>query len=441
MKTASGWIRQAHVNLPQLDRWVRQAGQHRVVQGQIERQLDQLAQALAQMRAEDVPASCGVAGEGDRALPLSALAQQVRACQAQLHEQTLRLREHHAQLMAARQVPVGLLSAHWRETVAQTAQLTGRQAHLILEGEEVRVDHDMLEQLAEPVQHLLYNAVDHGIEPPERRIALGKPAQGTIRLHFRRDGQTLSLVCRDDGPGLDPKAIRDRAVALGLDIGPEALLTPERLHPLVLLPGFSTRSQVSAVSGLGVGLDVVAQRIRALQGHLHLASTPGQGCVITLSVPAQPASQHALLVRVGTEHVALPTRSVLHVLPSGETFSDGLMLRHRDQSWPHARLAAWLGWPVRPTSAIAPPQVVVQGERGAVALEVDEIIEAREWVVQPVGDLLRHVPGLLGGCLTPEGQVVVLLDPAALEHYARHPEVRAQRARARLGETAGAARS
>lgn len=433
MKAGSGWVRQAHVDLPQLDRWVRQAGQHRVLQGQIERQLDQLAQALAQVRAEDVPASMGV-GPSDRAMPLAALAQQVRACQAQMHEQTLRLREHHAQLMAARQVPVGMLSAHWHETVVHTAQLTGRQAHLVIEGEEVCVDHDMLDQLAEPVQHLLYNAVDHGIEPPDRRIALGKPAQGTIHLHFRRDGQTLSLVCRDDGPGLDPRAIRDRAIAMGLDIGPEALLTPERLHPLVLRPGFSTRTEVSAVSGLGVGLDVVAQRIRALHGHVHLASLPGQGCTITLSVPAQPASQHALLVRVGAEQVALPTRSVLHVLPSGEAISDGLNLRHRGQSWPHARLATWLGWPVRLTPDVARPQVVVQGEHGAVALEVDEIVEAREWVVQSVGGLLQHVPGLLGGCLTPEGQVVVLLDPAALEHHARHPEVRAQRARARVGE-------
>lgn len=424
------WVQQAQVDLSQVDRWVRQAGQGRVQQGQVGRLLDQIEQALLQLRAE-APASAEAWGPR-----WAALAQQVRACQALCHTHGVRLREHHAQLMAARQVPVGTLAPHWQQTVHETAQLTGRQARLVIEGEAVRVDHDTLDQLAEPVQHLLYNAVDHGMEPPERRVALGKPAQGTIHLQFSRDGQTLRLVCRDDGPGLDPKAIRDRAMALGLDMGPEALLTPEHLHPLVLLPGFSTRDQVSAVSGLGVGLDVVAQRIRALQGHLHLASTPGQGCTITLSVPAQPASQHALLVRVGQERVALPTRSVLHVLPAGETFSDGLMLRYRDQSWPHARLAAWLGWPTRMATAVSPPQVVVQGERGAVALEVDEIIEAREWVVQSAGALLSSVPGLLGGCLTQEGQVVVLLDPAALEHYARHPEVRAQRARARLGEVA-----
>ncbi len=427
------FIQQAQVDLSQLDRWVRQAGQARVQQGQVGRLLDQVEQALVHLRAEaSESADAGT-------LNWATLTQQVRACQAAWHAHGVQLREHHAQLMAARQVPVGALALHWHQTVHETAQLTGRQARLDIEGEDVRVDHDMLDQLAEPVQHLLYNAVDHGVEPPDRRVALGKPAQGTIHLRFSRDGQTLRVVCQDDGPGLDPKAIRDRALALGLDIGPEALLTPEHLHPLVLLPGFSTREQVSAVSGLGVGLDVVAQRIRALQGHLHLASTPGQGCTITLSVPAQPASQHALLVRVGQERLALPTRSVLHVLPSGETVSDGLMLRYRDQSWPHARLAAWLGWPTRVATAMSPPQVVVQGERGAVALEVDEIIEAREWVVQSVGTLLREVPGLLGGCLTQEGQVVLLLDPAALEHYARHPEVRAQRARARLGETAGPA--
>lgn len=436
MNTSPMWVEHAHVALPLVDRWVRQAGQSWVQQGQIGRQLRHIEQLLNQLRTQKTPA-------GDRPATmesqLAGLSQQVRLCQNQLHDHATLLREHHAQLIAARQVPVGELSAYWHHAVAQATRITGRPAQLEIEGEDIRVDHDVLDQLAEPVRHLLDNAVDHGVEPPERRIALGKPASGTIRLRFTRDGQTLRVVCQDDGPGLDPKAIRDRALMLGLELGPDALLTPERLHPLIWKPGFSTRTEVSEISGLGTGLDAVAQRIRALQGHIHLASTPGKGCTLTLSVPAHPGTQHALLVRVGTERIALPTRSVLHVLPPGETSSDGLMLRYRDQAWPHARLVTWLGWTPRPGSASAPPHVVVRGEHGAVALEVDEIVEAREWVIQDVGGLLSHVPGLLGGSFTQDGQVVLLLDPAALERYARHPEVRAQRARARLSEPMPAA--
>ncbi len=463
----------AHAKVPmaRLDQLLRQAGQALVQHSQLGGQLQQFEQHLGHLHASQSRLSQHLQAltvqlqrqqvslhvqaqqpsaqdfdplELDRYTELHTLAQLLaeqlhdahqlaQAMQAQTQQSQQQLREHgvllkqqHEVLLAARLVPFRQILARLRRNVSQTAAATGKQAQLRVQGEDLLIDSDVLEQLAEPLLHLLRNAVDHGIEPPERRQQLGKPLEGTIHLQLSRDGQTLRLSCSDDGQGLDAQAIRHKALSLGL-IGPEEVLEETALYRLILLPGFSTRQTLSQISGRGVGMDVVAQRIHTMKGRLDIHSQPGQGSRFSLSVPASAGSQHALLVKVAGQLLALPTRAVQHALSAEQVRRDGASVYWREQSWRHAYLSDWLGLLNAPAPAPqTKPVVVVQGLDNVVALEVDEVQEARELITQDLGRLLRCVPGLLGGALTREGRVLLLLDPALLEQHAQNASPEAQ---------------
>lgn len=344
-----------------------------------------------------------------------ALAQQIIRDEDQLQ------REQHRDLLGARLVPVKSILPRLKRNVAQTAASTGKQAQLMVEGENTTLDADVLTRLTEPLLHLLRNAVDHGLEAPDERRMLGKSELGTITLSFRRVGQDVELVCADDGKGLDLPTIYDKAVEYGL-IERGADLSEDEIRRLILRPGFSTKGEVTEVSGRGVGMDVVNDRVAGLKGRLDIESTPYGGSRFIVRVPVSSGAVQALIVRCAQEEVALPSDQVVQALAADEVeiiaaAGASPVLRHLGQEYPVYPLGVWLGFEDASASASlsGKPAVLCQGAQHTVAVVVDAVVDARELILQDVGRLARRIAGVVGGALRNDGRPMFLLDVAELE--------------------------
>ena len=456
---------QLRVGVPRLDRLVRRAGQGLVLGGRLGQHLRTVEERLQALDAQNsaltqrlrelqlalekqgvsLQEKAGADGVGfdplemDRYNHLHTLSRfvaelvdderelgraardETQRASAALREHTLQLKDQHRELLQARLVPMRNIVSRLRRTVSQTAAALGRKVRLVVEGEQVQVDSDVLERLTEPLLHLLRNAVDHGIEPADERALYGKPEEGTIVLGCRRDGQTVHLTCRDDGRGVDLGAVHGKAMSLGLlDAGVEPSM--QELARLIMLPGFSTRDEVTEVSGRGVGMDVVAERVRAMKGHVDIHTEPLAGSTFTVRVPASTGSVHALIVEVAGELLALPTDTVVKALAAGQGEVQGDRLHHMELEYPLAWLGDWTGLSPAASGAsrpASPPAVLVRCGTGTVALAVDRVVDARELILQDVGTLLRRCRGVGGAALQPDGRVLFVLDPDRLESSSR----------------------
>jgi len=343
-----------------------------------------------------------------------------------VHQQQRLMRELAHLTSQTRMAPVETLVPRLQRNVRQTAAATGKQAQLVIVGQEILVDAEVLNQLTEPLLHILRNAVDHGLEEPEGRARAGKPAMGTITLTVARRGQVVTVQVSDDGRGLDLRDIRSRAVERGM-LSPDAMPTDAEIARLTLLPGFSTRDMVTEISGRGVGLDVVATRLRALAGSIDIRSQRGQGMTIELRFQASLVATHALFVRDGGQVFGLASHAVQRAVPAvavelarenGVLFAD--VDAHR---YPAHELAALTG--LAPASI---PErrnlVVVDTDTGPVGLLVDAIMDAGELVTRPAGRHLKRIAGVAGIGLLGNGSVIPLLDVSEL---LRSPQERAQR--------------
>ena len=342
-----------------------------------------------------------------------------------LRDEGYALIDQHRELLAARLIPAKTMVPRLKRNVAQTASTTGKQVVLQIVGDAVMMDADVLTRLTDPLLHLLRNAVDHGIETPEERQAQGKPVQGTVTVAFKRVGQEVEIVVSDDGRGLDLARIAEKAVAFGL-IAHGTSLSDSELRRMILRPGFSTRDRVTEVSGRGVGMDVVNDRIHALKGRLDIGSTTFEGSRFTLHVPVSSGVAHALVVQCAQESVALSTDQVVVVLPAGqaELMRDGeqLMLTHDGQQYRAFVLSQWLGFEETVTLSLAEAAlrlpVLVNGAEGTIALLVDAVIDSRELILQGIGQLARRIRGVAGGALRADGRPLFLIDVAELERAA-----------------------
>ena len=342
---------------------------------------------------------------------------------AVLRDEGYALTEQHRELLAARLVPAKTMLPRLKRNVAQTASTTGKQVAFEIVGDSVSMDSDVLTRLTEPLLHLLRNAVDHGIEKPQERLAQGKAAQGTVVVAFRRVGQEVEITVTDDGRGLDLAAIADKAVEFGL-VASGAVLSESELRRLILHPGFSTRDHITEVSGRGVGMDVVNDRITALKGRLAIDSKPLLGCCFTIHVPVSSGVVHALIVQSAQESIALSVDQVLTVLPAGEgelmMRSQQLVLKHDDVSYPAFLLSRWLGFEeaagtVTLLETTGKLSVLVRGADGMIALLVDAVLDSRELILQGIGQLARRIRGVVGGALRTDGRPLFLVDVAELE--------------------------
>ncbi|MGL5005559.1 MAG: chemotaxis protein CheA, partial [Casimicrobium sp.] len=329
---------------------------------------------------------------------------QTNAAIAQLRDDQRELREQPRDLLTARLVAFRTLVPRMRRSVAQTASETGKRVRLVMHGDHVTVDADVLSRLTEPLLHMLRNAIDHGIESADERLMLGKDAEGVVELICSREGQNFVLTCRDDGRGIDAGAVYERAIREGL-IAPEAQVSEAQIHALILQRGFSTKEEVSQISGRGIGMDVVADRIRSMKGTLAIASSAGRGTTFTMRVPVSGGIAQSLVVRVAGQTVAVPSDSVFSIAPMGSVEPGATQVRFADEDHPIYSLATWLGFaePAEQVDYSGSPILIAYGNTGRIGLAVDQVLDVRELVLQDVGGLLRRVSGLSVGSLGDAG--------------------------------------
>ena len=319
---------------------------------------------------------------------------------------------------ATRMAEVRTIESRLQRNVRSTCQSTGKQAMLELRGSDTLIDSDVLNRLVEPLMHVLRNAVDHGLEAPDERARLGKAGTGRIVLSFARQGQQVVLRCQDDGRGLDYAAIRLRAAERGL-LAAGQLMGDDELARLILAPGFSTRDSVTEVSGRGVGLDVVREWIRQVNGSIRIESEPGRGCCIELRFAASMSTLHALIVELGGQRFSLPSVQVERAAPAGigrfEALGGQLNYHLERQVYPALRLADAVGMPTDADEATDHlGAVIVRLEEKTFALAVDRLVDARELLVKSPGRYARHLRGIAGLSILGDGSIAANLDLAQL---------------------------
>jgi len=320
-------------------------------------------------------------------------------------------------VMAARMQPVGRVFARFPKLARDVARQLGKSVELDVVGADTELDRNLVEALADPLVHLVRNAIDHGIESPARRQAAGKPAVGHVHLSAQQEGDHVTIQVRDDGSGIDPETIRRRAVDKRLvDAEAAARLSQDECLQLLFLPGFSTRDEVSDLSGRGVGMDVVQSKIRELSGVVQIHSDIGRGSCFSIRVPLTLAILPTLLVEIDEEVYALPLVRVIEVLahdPDTRLRIDGQdMLDLREQPVPLLCLRRWLG---RVRSAATEQSVVVlQSGEQRFCLAVDRVRGREEVVIKALPPTLRGLPGYAGGSLVGDGRMALILDVDAL---------------------------
>nr|WP_233511615.1 chemotaxis protein CheA [Luteimonas weifangensis] len=316
-------------------------------------------------------------------------------------------------VMMARMQPVGRVFSRFPKLARDVARQLRKSVELVVEGADTELDRNLVEALSDPLVHLVRNAIDHGIEAPAQRLAAGKPESGTVRLSAQQEGDHVSIVVRDDGAGIDPEKLRRSACDKGLiDQEGAARLSPEECLQLIFLPGFSTRSEVSDLSGRGVGMDVVQSRIRELSGSVQIQSEIGHGTCFTIRVPLTLAILPTLLVELEDDVYALPLVRVVEVLssdPGRPMVLDGQpMLDLRRRPLPLLSLRVWLGLPEAPLSAQT--CVVLQSGEQRYCLAVDRVRGREEVVIKALPRTLRGLPGYAGASLVGDGRMALILD-------------------------------
>ncbi len=324
-------------------------------------------------------------------------------------------------LMRTRMVPFQRHAQRLTRLVRQAAQEAGKQAELVVEGASGELDRQVLERMLPPFEHMLRNAVVHGIEATELRRERGKPEAGTITVRLQREGAEVVIVVEDDGGGLNVAAIRAKARQMGL-LRPEQDITDEEALQLILEPGFSTADRLTQQAGRGVGMDVVATEVKKLGGGLYIESTPGKGARFTIRLPFTLAITQALIVRVHDEFYALPVATVegvarltrteieRHLAEEQPTFEYG------GQAYRFQHLGNFLGSgpAVLPETDVALPVILVRAGEHSTALVTDELVGSREIVVKSVGPQVASVRGISGATILGDGRIVIILDMGAL---------------------------
>ena len=323
-------------------------------------------------------------------------------------------------LMRTRMVPLSTIVTRLQRAVRVVARKRNKLADLIIEGEHIELDKKVLEDIADPLLHLLRNSVDHGLEPSDLRQVLGKSERGNVRLRAYYEGNQVVIQVIDDGAGLDANKIRAKALSAGYISEAEAAEIPdEDLHQLIFMPGFSTADEVTDISGRGVGMDAVKTSVSRLKGTIHLSSTQGQGTRFTIRLPLTMAVMRALLVRARGAEYALPLSAVSQILRLEGSMMKQIganpVIRIGETVCPIMQLDELLGMPKSDLSERKRiPVLVINTGDEQVAMIVDEIVEGREIVIKTLGNHLRYVNGVTGATLMGDGRVVLILNPQEL---------------------------
>jgi two-component system chemotaxis sensor kinase CheA len=324
--------------------------------------------------------------------------------------------QHNA--MSLRMVPLRSVMQKMGRLVRDLSAAQNKNIQLHLSGEDTELDRKIVEELADPLLHMMRNAVDHGIETPAERMAQGKTVQGNIHLQASHQGGGILICMQDDGRGLDAAKILHKAQQRGLiPAGSEP--SEKDIYNLIFLPGFSTADSVTEISGRGVGMDVVRGSINKLRGRVDIDSEPGQGTTFNIFLPLTLAIIDAMLVGVGTERFLVPTLTIRESLrpQAGMVFTvqgSEEVIRVRGKLIPLIRLSDKLGLPCQAHDPCNGIVVVVDSGNRQRALLVDSLIGKQEVVIKSLGDTFKHQQGMSGAAILGDGRVALIIDPDAM---------------------------
>lgn len=335
-------------------------------------------------------------------------------------------------VMKTRMQPIKKVFGRFPRVVRDLARNLKKEVTLELRGEETDLDKNLVEALADPLVHLVRNAVDHGVEMPDERVALGKPKNGTVILSAEQEGDHILLSIQEDGKGMDPKKLQEIAVEKGvMDQDAADRLSDSESFNLIFAPGFSTKKEISEVSGRGVGMDVVKTKITQLNGSITIDSVMGKGSKFMIKVPLTLAIMPTLMVMLKDQAFAFPLVSVneiFHLDLTKTNVVDGQeVVVVRDKAIPLFYLKRWLvnqnGLNMKPASDEPETEghvVVVSVGTQRVGFVVDQLIGQEEVVIKPLGKMLQGTPGMSGATITGDGRIALILDvPSMLDHYAK----------------------
>ncbi|MBN1931957.1 MAG: chemotaxis protein CheA [Desulfobacterales bacterium] len=320
--------------------------------------------------------------------------------------------------MSMRMVPIKSTFHKMVRLVRDLARNSGKEVGLEMVGEDTEIDRNVVEELYEPLVHMIRNAVDHGIELPQERLKAEKEAKGIIRLRAYHKGGNIVIEIEDDGRGLNKERILEKAIAIHL-ISKDAKLSEAEIYDLIFHPGFSTAAKITAVSGRGVGMDVVKKGIEKLRGRLDIRSAPGQGSTVVISLPLTLAIIEGMIVRVGTQRYILPTMAILESFkPRKHDYytikGKGEMVMVRGDLTPLIRLDRMFGVQGDSKNPWDGLVVVVENKNEKRGLLLDELLGQEEVVIKSLGEALKNIKGMAGGAILGDGKVGLILDIAGL---------------------------
>ncbi|GAP66180.1 chemotaxis protein histidine kinase-like protein [Mizugakiibacter sediminis] len=379
--------------------------------------------ALINMVGELVITQSMLGQLGERFEP--SMLEALRAGLAQLERNTRELQES---VMRIRMLPISTVFNRFPRLVHDLERKLGKQVHLELHGEQTELDKTVLEKIGDPLVHLVRNAIDHGLESPERRRAAGKPEAGTLRLNAYHLGGNIVVEVSDDGAGLDREAIVRKARERGL-IGAADQPDDAAVAELIFQPGFSTAAATTDLSGRGVGMDVVRRNVNDLGGTVAVASRPGQGSTFTITLPLTLAIIDGLTAQVGDEHYIIPLVSIIESMQLrreqiNRIGGEGEVFRFREGYLPIVRLHALFGCRNAVTDATQGIVVVVEGEGRRVGLLVDALLGQQQAVIKSLEAHYRRVGGISGATVTGDGSVALIVDVPGVVRLA-HARTRA----------------
>ena len=327
-------------------------------------------------------------------------------------------------VMKTRMQPIKKVFGRFPRLVRDLARQLKKEINLELVGEETDLDKNLVEALADPLVHLVRNAVDHGVETPEEREAAGKSRNGKVILAAEQEGDHILLSITDDGKGMDPTILRNIAVKRGvMDKDAADRLTDTECYNLIFAPGFSTKTEISDVSGRGVGMDVVKTKISQLNGSINIYSTKGQGSKIVIKVPLTLAIMPTLMVMLGNQAFAFPlvnVNEIFHLDLSRTNVVDGQeVVIVRDKALPLFYLKRWLVASAAHEEQREGHVVILSIGTQRIGFVVDQLVGQEEVVIKPLGKMLQGTPGMSGATITGDGRIALILDvPSMLKHYA-----------------------
>ncbi|WP_436008463.1 chemotaxis protein CheA, partial [Phenylobacterium sp. LjRoot219] len=337
-------------------------------------------------------------------------------------------REIQDSVMAIRAQPVKSVFQRMPRLAREVAAITGKQVRLVTEGEGTEVDKTVVERLTDPLTHMIRNAIDHGLERPDTRIAAGKHPEGVVKLSAAHRSGRIVIEVADDGGGINRERVKQIAVDKGL-IAADASLTDEEVDNLIFLPGFSTASTISDISGRGVGMDVVKRSIQDLGGRISITSRPGLGSTFSMSLPLTLAVLDGMVVTAGQQTLIAPLTAIIETLQPKRADVHGLgggarVIAIRGSYVPLVDVGLSLGYRAEPLDAEQGVALLIEAEGGARAvLLVDAIQGQRQVVIKSLEANYRRVPGIAAATITGDGRVALILDIDALVAASRTAEV------------------